>query len=41
VESMDAGRRNTVLDLECQDEGAVDDLDTPGLNKRLPYSGYP
>jgi hypothetical protein len=40
-ESKDAGRRNTVLDLTSQDEGAVDSLETPGLSKRLPYSGYP
>jgi hypothetical protein len=40
-ESKDTARRNTVLDLTSQDEGAVDDLDVPGLNKRLPYSGYP
>ena len=40
-ESKDAGRRNTVLDLESQDEGAVNDMDLPALGKRLPYSGYP
>jgi hypothetical protein len=40
-ESKDAGPRNTVLDLQSQDEDAVDDLDVPKLNKRLPYSGYP